>query len=270
VRLEATWQARWQEQAASTADLRGRLESLQPSSPAQAREVQRQLPEVAAALDLPAAAAVFANPVWDPTPPAAATGAHTGDVPSVTAILRRLSLLEERVGQQLDHIEGMCDTGRSCDRPTALEGSDAFGTCPPTVAYGSGSPAARQGCHGKGSQSWESPLDTASPRTKPSQLLRPSGTAAGRNDALQASREVDQQVAATHAVISQIQGQSEQSRGAWPSSQLWCAFNETLGDTLLTCLSLCACSCCNQGQLGARDCRPHRSACRGRCCGVAA
>lgn len=253
MRLEATWQARWQEQAASTADLRGRLESLQPSSPAQAREVQRQLPDVAAALDLPAAAAIFANPVWDPTPPAAATGAHTGDVPSVTAILRRLSLLEERVGQQLDHIEGMCDTGRSCDRPTALEGSDAFGTAPPTVAYGSGSPAARQGCHGKGSQSWESPLDTASPRTKPSQLLRPSGTAAGRNDALQASREVDQQVAATHAVISQIQGQSEQSRGAWPSSQLWCAFNETLGDNLLTCLSLCACSCCNQGQLGARD-----------------
>ena len=42
-RLEAGWQARWQEQASSAADLRSRLEGLAASSTSQAQEVQGRL-----------------------------------------------------------------------------------------------------------------------------------------------------------------------------------------------------------------------------------
>lgn len=147
-RLEVGWQARWQEAADGTADLRGRLDRLQTSSASQAQEVSGALQALqgelaqqrsrleaveraqqacpasgpastaspakpAEALDeAPPAPVPPLAPVPQPTPAPASVGPECGSAaPTVAAILRRLGALEDRVEQHLHTIEAACALG---------------------------------------------------------------------------------------------------------------------------------------------------------------
>ena len=260
-RLEAGCQARWQEAAA---ELAGRVDRLAASSEqrgdaveAGLQALQGELAAQRARLDAveaglqqggcsptkpPApstqAAAVDAAPL--PAPPAAASPIRAaaptaapseaqGTAPSVTAILRRLSALEGRVGAQLAGIEalfaGEGGSPRSAPASPARgwAGDRAASPAPPcqrspsraeraaAVAAAAVWGAGPEGEANLPDKAW-APLEGSpggSPRIAAALVARPaSAQPPSSAEARRSRREVEAQVATTKALIAGIQSQS--------------------------------------------------------------
>ena len=228
--------------AAEMAQQRARLQAVERDQQGTQQAATAAAPHakpVQGTLECPPAAAA---PAVSPAPASA-----EGKAPSVEDILCRLSILEGRVGAQLQCIESACPVGATSGPHSApvspLKGRDARAEAATALAAAAiyGSSTTQSECcdtsqlklpAGCPAWAWEAAVP-GSPRIAATGLARPASAAGGYysggsgvgmtcmlrhspggSGAKQRGREVELQVAETSALISGIQGQSE--RGAGP------------------------------------------------------